>query len=121
MKTETLSVQEALEQGRALPWALVRSFSEVTLGAAPAGIDPEELIEARFFSAGEEIRVFRADGRLRAARLRGEPDDAQITRTYAIGNPRFGKTVTVCCLMEADEDGQTNLTTVRLTGWEGSK
>lgn len=121
MKTETLSVREALERGRALPWAWVRSFSEVTLGEVPAEIDLEELIEARFFSAGEEIRVFRAGGGLRAAGLRGEPDDDQITRTYAVENPKLGKTVTMCFLLEADEDGQTNLTAARLTGWEGDK
>lgn len=121
MKTDVLSVQEALALGRALPWAWVRSLSEVTLGAVPAEITLEELIEARFFSAGEEIRVFRAGGGLRAAALRGEPDDDLITRTYAVENPKLGKTVTVCYLLEADEDGQTNLTAARLTGWEGSK
>lgn len=121
MKTETLAAREALERGRALPWAWVRSLSEVTLGAVPAEIGPEELIEARFFSPEEEIRVFRADGELRAVRLRGEPDDNQLTRTYAIEDPRFGRTITVCCLLEADEDGQTGLTTARLTGWEGSE
>lgn len=121
MKTETLTVQEALDRGQALPWALVRSLSEVTLGRTPAVIDREELIEARFFSPGEEIRVFRANGVWMAARLEGEPEDAQITRTYDIENPRFGAAITVCYTMEADEDGQNYLATARLTGWEGER
>lgn len=118
MKTETLTVREALERGRALPWALVRSMSEVTLGRTPAEINREELMEARFFSPGEEIRVFRNGGELAAARLEEEPGDSQITRTYDIENPKFGAAITVCFALEADEDGQTNLATARLTGWE---
>ena len=121
MKTETLTVGEALERGRALPWALVRSLSEVSLGRTPAEINMEELIEARFFSPGEEIRVFRATGVWTAARLAGEPEDSQITRTYDIENPKFGTAITVCYTLEADEDGQTNPATARLTGWEGER
>ena len=121
MKTETLTVQEALERGRALPWALVRSLSEVSLGRAPAAINMEELIEARFFSPGEEIRVFRTGGVWAAARLKGEPEDSQITRTYDIENPKFGAAITVCYTLETDEDGQTGLATARLTGWEESR
>lgn len=120
MKTESLTVQEALERGRALPWALVRCISEVALGPVPTtDIRPEELIEARFFSADEEIRVFRSDGRLRAVRLGGEPEDNVLERIYQIANEeKFGKTITVCYLLEADEDGQMRLGAARLTGWE---
>lgn len=119
MRTETLTVQEALERGRALPWAWVRCLSQVTLGETPAEISREELIEARFFSAGEEIRVFRANGVWTAARLEGEAEDSQITRTYDIENPKFGTAITVCYTLEADEDGQTRLAAARLVGWEG--
>ena len=120
MKTERLTAAEAIERGRVLPWALVRCLSRVTLGPVPAEIDPEELIEARFFSADEEIRVFRSCGELQAVRLCGEPGDNTLERTYLVKNPRFGSALTVCRLLEADEDGQMNLTTARLTGWEGS-
>ena len=122
MKTESLAVPEALECGRALPYALLRGLSRVTLGPAQAlaEIDLEELIEARFFSAGEEIRVFRSGGELRAVRLRGEPEDNELERTYRIKNPKFGSSLKVCRLLEADEDGQMNVTVTRLTGWEES-
>lgn len=120
MKTESLTVQEALERGHTLPWALVRCISEVALGPAPTEICPEELIEARFFSADEEVRMFRSCGQLKAVRLRGEPEDSILERTYRIENQKFGKTITVCYMLEADEDGQMRLGAARLTGWEES-
>ena len=121
MKIESLAVQEALDRGRTLPWAWVRCLSQVALGPVPSDIDQEELIEARFFSADEEIRMFRAGGQLRAVLLRGEPEDNTLERTYQIENKKkFGETITICYTMEADEDGQMSLGTVRLTGWEGS-
>lgn len=120
MKTESLTVQEALERGSALPWAWVRCLSEVFLGPVPTDIGQEELIEARFFSAGEEIRVFRSCGQLLAVRLLGEPEDNTLERTYQIQNQRFGRAITVCYTLRADEDGQMSLGTPRLTGWEES-
>ena len=121
MKVESFTTTEqALERGYTLPWALVRCLSTVTLGPVPAEIHQEELIEARFFSADEEIRVFRSCGQLRAVRLCGEPGDNSLERTFQIENPKFGKTITVCYTLEADEDGQMNLTAARLTGWEGN-
>ena len=90
------------------------------MGPVPANINQEELIEARFFSTDEEIRMFRVCGQLRAVWLRAEPEDNTLERTWQIGNPKFGQTVTVCYTLEADEDGQMSLGTARLTGWEGS-
>ena len=121
MKAESITVGEALDRGAALPWALVRGLSAVSLGPSPARIDPDELMEARFFSPEEEIRVFRTDGQLRAVQLRGEPGDSVIERVYAVENPKLGKSVTVSYTLEADEDGQVNLTSTRLTGWEGTR
>ena len=120
MLIERLTTDNALERGHTLPWALVRCLSTVTLGPVPADICPEELIEARFFSADEEIRVFRSGGQFRAVHLCGEPKDNTLERTYHIENSKFGKTISVCYTLEADEDGQMNLGTTRLTGWEGS-
>ena len=117
----SLSVQHALELGAALPWALVRSLSQVTLGPAPAAVDTDELIEARFFSADEEIRLFRADGGLRAAHLTAEPDDSTIVQVRRIENPAFGGALTVSSTLQADEDGQMNIAYTRLAGWEDAK
>lgn len=120
MKTEIITVQEALDQGTALPWALVRTLSAVSLGPSPAQIDQDELIEARFFGPEAEIRLFRINGQLRATLLSAETDDSVIKRTYKIENPTFGRSVTVSYTLKADEDGQVNLTSTRLTRWEGT-
>lgn len=120
MKIDDLTVQEALERGQTLPWALVRCLSQVTLGPVPTDISQEELIEARFFSADEEIRVFRSCGQLRAVRLYAGLEDNTLEQTRHIKNSKFGRTIKVCYMLEADEDGQMNLTTARLTGWERS-
>ena len=117
----SLSVQQALELGTALPWALIRSLSEVTLGPAQAATDTNELIEARFFSANEEIRLFRSDGALHAACLIAEPEDCVIEQVCRIQNPVLGGTITVSSTLQADEDGQMNIAYTRLAGWEDVK
>ena len=65
MRQMELQVDRALEQGLSLPYAMIRSYSQVVLGNTPQAVDEEELIEARFFDAENEIRLFRADGELR--------------------------------------------------------
>ena len=65
MRQMELQVDQALEQGLSLPYAMIRSYSQVVLGNTPQAVDEEELIEARFFDAENEIRLFRADGGLR--------------------------------------------------------
>lgn len=118
---KSLSVQQALEQGAALPWALVRSLSQVTLGPAPVTVGTDELIEARFFSTEEEIRLFRSDSELFAARLTAEPEDSTIEQVCRIQNPAFGASVTISSTLQPDEDGQMNIAYTRLAGWEGAK
>lgn len=68
MRQMELQVDRALEQGLSLPYAMIRSYSQVVLGNTPQAVDEEELIEARFFDAENEIRLFRADGGLRGVR-----------------------------------------------------
>lgn len=58
MKQETIDIQAALEAGQKLPFAWVRSLSQVALGRTPLAADLEELLEARFFSRDREIRLF---------------------------------------------------------------
>lgn len=119
MKLEVMEADRALEQGMALPWALVRSLSQVTLGPAPREVDPAELLEARFFSAGEEIRVFREGDGLRAVRLTPQAGEAVLEEPRKIANPIFGTAVTVCRALAFDEDGQAYVSGERLIGWEG--
>ena len=120
MISNPMSVPEALERGRTLPWALVRRMSSVTLGPVPAEIPLEDLLEAHFFSPDEEIRIFRGeDEELRGVRLTEKEGETRILRTYVVANPALGKTITVCCHVQPDDDGQCSLVAPRLAGWKG--
>lgn len=118
MKQEKITVQQALQAGRALPFAMIRALSQVTLGHTPAGIAEEELLEARFFDAEQEIRVFRYGDELRAVRLCAEADDRILYKTCRIANKRFGGSLTAAQLLESDEDGQTYIAATRLVDWK---
>ena len=121
MKLEQLEVREALEQGSCLPWALVRSLSRVTLGPAPESLDPAELVEARFFDSCREVRIFRNDGALQAVCLTGEEQDSTLEETYDTAGDGFSGRLTLCRVLDADEDGQTYIRASRLMGWEGGE
>ena len=119
MRAETMAPQEALARGRELPYALVRSLSAVTLGPTPQEIRADELLEARFFSREEEIRVFRQDGELRAAALRDADGERAVDRTYRVANPALGTEITVRTYLDFDEDGQAYARAARLMDWKG--
>ncbi len=119
MKKEFLQFEAALARGKTLPWALVRGMSGVTPGMTPDDIPTDDLLEARFFSEAEEIRVFRVDDGLHAVSLTEEPDDVVISARYTIGNPVFGKTLTVHQHIGFDEDGQAVVETACPVKWEG--
>lgn len=119
MRVEKLDMQAALEQGLRLPYALVRALSAVVLGKTPLAVETEELLEARFFSENEEIRLFRRNGGLNAVLLREEPEDSVLEETFRIENSALGRWITVRHLLDFDEDGQAYIKTTRLAGWEG--
>ncbi|MBR1496557.1 MAG: hypothetical protein IJ617_02900 [Oscillospiraceae bacterium] len=120
MRIETLTFEEALARGRALPWALVRGLSTVSLGPVPAELPPEEeLIELRFFSEQEEIRVFRREDVLCAARMTEEEGADLLDSEMKPENRRFGKKMLLRQTVDYDEDGQARLSSPRLCGWEG--
>ncbi|MCD7886940.1 MAG: hypothetical protein LUG44_04905 [Clostridiales bacterium] len=122
MKIEKLSPSEALERGRALPFALVRCYSSVTLGKTPADVDTDQLLEARFFDATQEVRLFRQAGGLRAVACEQEAGDDFLEERYKLANQdRFGETLTVRYDLSADEDGQTYVASTRLAGWQGGE
>ena len=119
MKIITMEPSAALAKGRALPYALVRGLSAETLGPTPAEIPLEELLEARFFSPTEEIRIFRRDGALEAAALEEDGSETFWDQTYEIANPDFGARITVRSYLDVDEDGQAYWGHARLTDWRG--
>lgn len=118
MKREKLNVEAAIREGLGLPYAMVRSLSQVTLGPAPAAVDAAELLEARFFDNEQEIRVFHGEDGLEAVRLRGEDTDHTIEETYSIENPGFGGSLTVTRVLDWDGDGQAYTAASRLSGWK---
>lgn len=119
--SETLSPETALERGRRLPFALLRTFSAVSLGSTPATLPADgELLDARFFSADEEIRLFRDDGVLQALSLRETPQAHTLENAYEIGNPAFGRLLTVRETIDFDEDGQAYVALSRLADWKGA-
>lgn len=121
MKTVRMERTEALELGHTFPFAYIRSLSQVTLGPTPAE-DPEDLLEARFFSSTEEIRVFLGEDGLQAVRLTEEgPRGVCLEETRKLMNPLFGSEITICREIAFDEDGQAYISTVRLSGWKGGK
>ena len=119
MILEKLSVEAACRRGGELQWLWLRSLSEVYLGEMRRDIALDELIEVRFFNANEEIRLFRNGGELKACALRPEPGDEVIEKSMPVSNPKFGKSISVCQQLAADDDGQTEVVATRLTGWEG--
>lgn len=121
MKEELLGLETALAKGKALPYALIRRMSSVTLGVCPEEVDTADLLEASFFSADKEIRVFRDGGSLRAVSITEEPDDVVIEDSYLIENPEFGSSIAVHKHVCFDEDGQAAIKTIRPVGWRGGR
>ena len=151
MKTEFLSPEEAWEKSASLsdgtprfPWAMVQTYSHMTLGRNPLTSReklPEEwetllqdaqlffpsLLEARFFSNSEELRVFREEdgnsggGReLTAVLTTEEAEDRYLEETTEIANKdQFGDSVTVRRMIGFDDDGQAWISMTRLSGWKG--
>lgn len=122
MTAEPMEVRRALEAGTSLPYALIRSLSRVTLGPAPAEVDPGELLEARFFNETEEIRIFWDEdlGEHRAVRLTAGPEELCLRETCPLMNEAvFGREITLCREIAFDEDGQAYLSDIRLAGWKG--
>ena len=101
-----------------LPWVYLRSLSRVYLGKTPERLTMDELLEARFFSEQQEIRIFLSEDGLKAVRLEEETADRFLEKEIAV-NSGFGSSYTVHYLLQADEDGQTNRTVARLAGWKG--
>lgn len=119
MRQIELQADQALAQGLQLPYAMIRSYSQVTMGNTPPSVDLTEVIEARFFNAETEVRLFRKDGKLCGAKLCGECGDIGTEESFRIENPEFGSELKVYRHLASDEDGQTYVMTTRLCGWTG--
>ncbi len=121
MKQERLTLEEGMEQGKCLPFALIRDDSLLHLGKVPQDICLETLQEARFFSQEEEIRVYRREGQLYAVKSSTESDEETVSESYPCRGKHLGTEVSICQHLEFDEDGQVFVAYRRLTHWKGGK
>lgn len=110
---------------KGLPFAFIKYYSGVTLGEAPANINADgfkkELLEARFFSESEEIRILHINGEFLCSKRSDGENDEFVETKYNIASKNSGETITVKKYFRYDEDGQAFLTESRLCGWEGGK
>ena len=112
MLINKLELSAAREQALARPFALLRTLSSVTLGPTPAVVQWEELTEARFFDAEQEIRF--ACGQAWQQTAGGiELEEETIPLL-----PGFGKILMLRRSYHPDEDGQLVPDGLRLTGWK---
>ena len=118
MNCEKLHLKEALQAGMKLPYAMISSLSQMTLGRTPSQIAEADLLEARFFSKEQEIRIFFNGDALQAVRLSEDATDCCLTETYSIENRQFGSSLTVTRILNWDEDGQAYTAAVRLSDWK---
>ena len=122
MKYEQLTVEQALLKGKGVELGFPRSLSKVKFGTNTEQLEPEEILEARFFDSSQEIRLFRRQGQLEAACLTQEPTDDCLEEEYEIANQElFGRSFTISKYLKEDDDGQTIVEATRLTGWKGGK
>lgn len=119
MKKEILEINEALKRGKAKPWCVWYTLSSMYAGKVPEDVSlREDITEARFFDQKEEIRIFQTREGWKAAAVSGDGEKS-IVKTYPIRNREYGKNITVSRDLATDEDGQTYVEAVRLSGWEG--
>ena len=106
MTFERLTAEEAIRRGLMLPFALIRTVSSISLGNTPAQIETDELLEARFFSDVQEVRLFRRDGQLQGAVLKQEAAKNYWEKAYRVENPVLGSELVVRYELEADGPGR---------------
>lgn len=120
MSMRKLTLSDAYDMGRNLPWVYVRSWSTVVLGSTSPQINSEEILEVRFFSSNMEIRIFRREKELEAVML-DDRDEIYVDRVFLLANPAFGKEIVVRQYMDFDDDGQAYWKDCRLSGWKEMK
>ena len=117
MKLTALSIQDALDRAKSMPYAYVRSLSSVYVGVAPDNITLKEVTEARFFGETAEIQFLRDASGMTAVEVADEADDLTIDQRTALLCPTDGF-LTKRRYILPDEDGQCNIVATRLLKWE---
>lgn len=118
MKMIAMDMSDAMQQAVGMPFAYIAGFCSLSLGPTPESIDWDEILDARFFSDGAELRVVREDGLLTANLIERADADAFVEHTVPIV-PKFGRSITKRAYLTYDADGQAQVAAVCLCGWEG--
>lgn len=113
-----LTKEQALEQIKTLPFAMITRLSEVTIGKAPKEFCFDELIEARFFDTDKEIHIFQENGEWNYACIFEDGKTEFFDDSKGLISGR-GKKIVVRKYIKYDEDGQAYISDMRLVSWEG--
>lgn len=118
MKTERMTFNEALKRSSDFPYSFIMEYSRLYIGKNNVKINPDELIEARFFGYGGELRVFKDDEGFKGFLLIETEEDDFIDKNVKLLHG-FGKTLTMRRLLDYDEDGQIFVKYTRMVEWKG--
>lgn len=118
MKTELMTLNEALERGREFPYSFIMEYSRLYIGKNTEELKPDELTEARFFAYGGELRIYKDEEGFKGFLLTETEEDEFIDKTVKLLHG-FGKTLTLRYLLASDEDGQTFIKYTRMVQWKG--
>ena len=122
MRTEQVDLKEALtqkywiENGYKYIWK--QEISSVVLTSVNKADDSEEenLLEARIFTEGKELHIFRFEDSLRAVETVGNSDDDFFEEEQLL-RERFGHSITVRNYIDYDSDGQAYIIRTVLNGY----
>ena len=121
MKVQSIDrIEAALSEGRSCPFVYLRTLSTAAVGKTEdIPIPPElnEVEELRFFGEAAEIRLYRQEGTLLAAKLTDGEDLFLMEECSLLSG--FGKRLTKRKILTFDEDGQAAVSAGRLVHWEG--
>lgn len=122
MRTEQVELKEALtqkywiENGYKYIWK--QEISSVVLTSVNKADDLEEenLLEARIFTEGKELHIFRFEDSLRAVETVGNSDDDFFEEEQLL-RERFGHSIMVRNYIDYDSDGQAYIIRTVLNGY----
>lgn len=118
MKLTALSVNDALDRAKTMPYAYIRTLSSVYVGAIPETITLDEVTEARFFGETSEVQFIRSAAEMTAMEVADEADDITVDQRTALIHPA-DSFLTKRRYILPDEDGQCSVAATRLLKWEG--
>ena len=118
MKLTALSIQDALDQAKTMPFAYIRSLSGVYVGMTPGTISLAEVMEARFFGETAEIRFLKEAAQMTALEVADGDGDITLDQRTALVQP-VGSFLTKRRYILPDEDGQCSIVATRLLTLEG--